>query len=75
MAKNKKKEEKPEEKINPVVIMGNDMAFPLSDILDMDNKPEVKEAMDEWIEKKRKAFERAEKRRMSQRPFSNKKRK
>lgn len=62
----------PEEKINPIVIMGKGMAFQLSDILDMDNKPEVKAAIDEWLAKKQKAFERAEKRNL-RKPYKKRK--
>ena len=58
MSKNKKSEEREE----PIVLMG-DTAFTLSELLDMDNKPEVKAKVEEWVAKKEKAFERAEKRR------------
>ncbi|MDT8412575.1 MAG: hypothetical protein RQ875_08955 [Vicingaceae bacterium] len=57
---------KTEEELNPIIIMGN-MAFQLSDLLDMDNKPEVKAKIDEWLAKKEKAFERAEKRKLKNR--------
>jgi hypothetical protein len=53
-------EKQPEKQIiNPTVIIGN-TAFKVSDILD-ENNTEVKAKLDEWMAKKEKAFERAEK--------------
>lgn len=59
--------DKPEEKINPVVIMGN-MALKLSDILD-ENNTEAQEKIQAWLDKKEKAFERAEKRKAIRKPY------
>lgn len=47
------------EPINPTVIMGG-AAFKLSDLLD-ENNTEVKAQVDQWLAKKEKAFDKAQK--------------
>lgn len=49
--------------------MGKEMAFHVSDILDMDNNPEVKKAMEEWAIKKQKSLDKAEKRELRKRTY------
>ena len=53
--------EKPEEPIEPTVMIGR-MAFKLSEVLDADNRPEVKQKIEEWLAKKEKAYHLAQKR-------------
>ena len=50
-----------EEVINPIVVMGN-ISFHIADFLDEEKRPQIELAIEEWVDKKKKAMEKKEKR-------------